>query len=202
MFRLLNHLALVGVFALLIWWICPPAELRHPPGVRIDSEPAQSELPAKLLGEVHGYHLTAVASYALNARVLHTKHYWADANDLVPYDIALGWGPMSDQRVLDQLDISQGNRFFFYEWRHEPPIPLSEIVSHAANNHIIAANPSVASAVKRLRRGQFVQMRGYLVNATRADGFRWNTSLTRADNGNGACELFYVEAITVSDEPA
>ena len=195
-------LALTGTIAFLIWWICPPGELRHPPGVRIEIEPAQSDLPAKPLGEVHGYHLTAVAAYAVNARVLHTKHYWAQANDLVPYDVALGWGPMSDQGVLDRLEISQANRFFFYEWRDQPPLPLSEIICHAANNHIIAANPTVASTVKRLRRGQFVQMRGYLVNATRADGFHWNTSVTRTDNGNGACELFYVEDIAVSDEPA
>jgi hypothetical protein len=49
--------------------------------------------------------------------------------------------------------------------------------------------------VKRLRRGEFVAMRGYLVNVTGPNGFSWNTSLRRDDTGNGACELFYVEAI-------
>ncbi|MGB8169559.1 MAG: hypothetical protein WCF18_18810 [Chthoniobacteraceae bacterium] len=202
MFRLLNTASAFGILGLLVWWICPPGELRHPPGVRIDIEPVQGELPPRPLGKVHGYDLTAVTTYEVNARVLHTKHYWADGNDLVPYDVALGWGPMSDQRVLDQLEISQGNRFFFYQWRDQPPLPLPEIICHAANNHVIAANAEVAAAVRHLRRGQFVQMRGYLVNVTRPDGFHWNTSLTRVDNGNGACEVFYVEAITVTDDPA
>lgn len=202
MLRFFKSLGVFGGLALLVWWICPAGELRHPPGVRSDAEPVQTELPARSLGRVHGYDLTAVASYALSARVLHTKHYWADGNDLVPYDVALGWGPMSDQAVLDQLEITQGNRFFFYQWRDQPPLPLPEIICHAANNHIIAANSTIAAAVGRLRRGQFVQMRGYLVNVTRPDGFHWNTSLTRTDNGNGACEVFYVEAIAVSDDPA
>ena len=199
--RFFRSLGLLGSLLLLIWWIFRSGELRHPPGVRIDAEPAQGELLARSLGCVHGYDLTAVAAYALSARVLHTKHYWADGNDLVPYDVALGWGRMSDQAVLDQHKISQSNRFFFYEWQHEPPIPLPEIVCHAANNHVIAANSAVAAAIGRLRRGQFVQMRGYLVNVTRPDGFHWNTSLSRTDNGNGACEIFYVESINVSDDP-
>jgi hypothetical protein len=35
-----------------------------------------------------------------------------------------------------------------------------------------------------------------LVTASKADGFTWNTSLTRNDSGNGACELMYVESVT------
>lgn len=201
MLRFLKHLGAVGLLIALVWWICPPAELRHPPGVRIDAEPVQDDTPPRHLCQFRGYQLTAVASYQISARVLHTKRYWADGNDLVPYDVALGWGPMSDQGVLDQLEITQGNRFFFYQWREQPPLPLPEIISHAANNHVIAANSEVAAAVRRLRAGQFVQMRGHLVNVTRPDGFHWNSSLTRTDNGNGACEVFYVEAISVSDEP-
>ncbi len=201
MFRLLNTFAVVGILGLLIWWVCPPGEVRHPPGVRVEALPEQSEFPPRPLGRVHGYDLTAVASYQVSARVLHTKRYWADADDLVPYDIALGWGPMSDQGVLDQLELTQGNRFFFYQWREQPPLPLPEIVCHAANNHVIAANSDVAAAVRRLRPGQFVQMRGYLVNVSRPDGFHWNTSVSRTDNGKGACEVFYVEAIVVNNEP-
>ena len=202
MLRFCKSLGVFGLLALFIWWICPAGELRHPPGVRIDAEPLQTDIPARPLGQLHGYHITAVASYQISARVLHTKHYWADGNDLVPYDVALGWGLMSDQGVLDQIEITQGNRFFFYQWHNEPPLPLPDIICHASNNHLIAADSTVASAIAHLRRGQFVQMRGYLVNVTRPDGFHWNTSLTRTDHGNGACEVFYVEAITATDDPA
>ncbi len=101
---------------------------------------------------------------------------------------------MSDQAVLDQLEVSQGNRFFFYRWRNAPPIPLDEIVSHAANLHVIAGSGEVARSVRKLRRGEVVKMSGYLVNVSGPNGFYWPTSLTRSDSGRGACELFYVES--------
>ena len=187
-------LAVAGLYGL---W--PQAALRHPPGVLVATEPVQQLIPAKPLGDAHGFTLTAVALYSVQARVLHTKRYWADGADLVPYDVALGWGPMSDQAVLDQLRIAQSNRFFFYQWRNAPPIPEKEIACHAANNHVIAASSEVAKVIRKLRAGQVVTLRGYLVNATKADGFLWPTSLSRTDTGNGACELFYVESAQADD---
>ena len=187
-------LAVAGLYGL---W--PQAALRHPPGVLVATEPVQQLIPAKPLGDAHGFTLTAVALYSVQARVLRTKRYWADGADLVPYDVALGWGPMSDQAVLDQLRIAQSNRFFFYQWRNAPPIPEKEIACHAANNHVIAASSEVAKVIRKLRAGQVVTLRGYLVNATKADGFLWPTSLSRTDTGNGACELFYVESAQADD---
>jgi hypothetical protein len=140
-----------------------------------------------------------VAAYEIEARVLRTKRYLAQGEDLVPIDVALGWGVMSDQATLDRLKISQSNRFFFYEWQNEPPCPPAELISTGANVHVIAADKAVAKAVRQLRAGQIVKMRGYLVNATKPNGFHWRSSLLRTDTGNGACELFYVEAITVTN---
>ena len=198
----LQKLLVWSVLAGTVWWLWPAGELRHEPGVRLDREPAQQMIAPQPVGGFKKYTITAVAAYAIEARVLHTKRYWVEGDDLVPYDVAVGWGAMSDQAVLDQLSISQGNRFFFYEWQNPPPIPVGEIERHAANMHVIAANKEVAKAVKRLRRGEFVAMRGYLVNVGGPDGFYWNTSLRRDDTGNGACEVFYVESIEAKPEPA
>ena len=201
MLRALRKLLVWLLLAAGIWWLWPAGELRHEPGVRLDREPVQETIAPQVVANFKKYTITAVAAYAIEARVLHTKHYWADGNDLVPYDVAVGWGAMSDQAVLDRLSISQGNRFFFYEWQNPPPVAVSEIERHAANMHVIAANKEVAKAVKRLRRGEFVAMRGYLVNVGGPDGFYWNTSLRRDDTGNGACEVFYVESVEAKAEP-
>ena len=195
----LRRAAFPALAAAGLYGLRPQAALRHPPGVLVATEPVQQLIPAKPLGDAHGFTLTAVALYSVQARVLHTKRYWADGADLVPYDVALGWGPMSDQAVLDQLRIAQSNRFFFYQWRNAPPIPEKEIACHAANNHVIAASSEVAKVIRKLRAGQVVTLRGYLVNATKADGFLWPTSLSRTDTGNGACELFYVESAQADD---
>jgi hypothetical protein len=49
--------------------------------------------------------------------------------------------------------------------------------------------------LKKLRPGQIVTARGYLVDVRGPGGFTWNTSLSRTDTGAGACELFWVEAL-------
>jgi hypothetical protein len=51
--------------------------------------------------------------------------------------------------------------------------------------------------MKAVRVGQVVKIIGKLVEVQASDGWRWRSSLTRKDTGNGACELIYVEAISV-----
>jgi hypothetical protein len=191
----LFHVCIIAVLAWgLVSWVRGPS-IRTAPGVLVPEEPLQEECALQVVAQIKDYTVTAVAAYTIRARVLHTKHYWADGNELVPCDVALGWGPMSDQAVLDHLEISQGNRFFFYQWQNAPPIAEREIECHAANNHLIAANSAVAHVISGLYPGEIVTMQGYLVNVTKPDGFHWNTSLSRTDTGNGACEVFYVTGV-------
>jgi hypothetical protein len=189
-------LIFLALAATLYWeW---PREMRYPPGILVPAEPRQiSVLPAQV-AEVAGCKLMAMATYGIQARVLHTKRYWSGwGSDLVPYDVAVGWGPMSDQSVLDQLKISQSNRFFFYRWDNAPPLAPDIILSHAANMHLIAANADIGKSIAALHAGQLVAMAGYLVNVRGPGGFAWNTSLSRTDTGNGACEVFYVTGLSV-----
>jgi hypothetical protein len=188
---------LVGVAIYGLW---PRTALRHPPGVLVAAEPEQHLIAGKPLPAPRGWTLDAAATYSIKARVLHTRRYWDGGSGLVPYDVALGWGPMSDQAVLDRLKISQSTRFMFYQWEGVPPIPGKEIGCHSSNNHVIAANPEVAAVIRKLRTGQIVTLRGFLVNATSPEGGHWNTSLTRMDDGPGACELFYIESARAEDD--
>jgi hypothetical protein len=48
-----------------------------------------------------------------------------------------------------------------------------------------------------VRTGSVVRLEGYLVEARADDGWRWRSSLTREDTGNGACELVWVERLDV-----
>ena len=66
----------------------------------------------------------------------------------------------------------------------------------SANTHVIAADSSVKSVINRIRRGDHVHLKGYLVNiigmGSGGKSFSWNSSISRTDSGNGACEVFYV----------
>jgi hypothetical protein len=152
----LKPLALIA--AITLAWL-GYRELHRPitysPGVLIQSEPVQTDnVSAAESFDVGQFHLKTLACFSLDARVLHRKIYRYDSNAaLAPIDLAVGWGPMSDQAVLDKMQISQSARFFWYEYR-EPPIPKDQIVSHATNLHLIPSTPKIASECKSLRAGR------------------------------------------------
>ena len=177
------------------WWQGRP--VKHSPGVLVSAEPLQTDVSNVSPLEKSGYQLKPLARYEIRARVLSTESYkWDEGASLVPVDVAVGWGPMSDTAVLDEFEIWQSGRW--YQWRTKSmPIPQEEVTNHSANMHLIAADKYVSRTVAKLRSGQVVTMKGYLVEAKRKDGFTWTSSLTRTDSGNGACELMWVSDISV-----
>jgi hypothetical protein len=194
-----RHALFVILVALALWSGWQRFDLRavHPPdGAIAPDDPLQ--VPTREATPIrHGrWLLTPRADYDITARILSREDYRFDAlADLAPEDLALGWGPMSDNRVLAQFEISQGVRF--YEWRPRGalPIPREAVISHSANTHLIPANERVRAQLARLRVGEVVHLSGPLVDAVRDDGGRINTSLTRLDSGPGACEVLLVENV-------
>jgi len=170
----------------------------HGEGVIAPDDPVQADLADAPSFSVGDYRIDPVARFSLEARILSAERYRLGREaELSPVDLALGWGPMSDSAVLDRLRISQGNRFYHYRWEDEPPIPVRDIVEHSANMHMIPADGEVAKRLANARAGQIVRLSGYLVRVEAPDGWRWNSSLTRGDSGNGACELVWVEDLSV-----
>lgn len=177
------------------WWLLRPVQ--QPAGVLAAEAPRQTASTAPAFA--HGdYQLQPRAQYWLTARVLGREPYrWGREAELSPLDFALGWGVMSDSRVVEALDISQSGRFFWLRWPAAPPAPESQLLGSAANVHLVPANEAVARQLAKIRPGQVVELQGLLVDASAADGWQWRTSLTRGDTGAGACELFWVEQATV-----
>jgi len=174
------------------WWSSRGIE--HAPGILVAEVPEQHAAPANPPQfQKKGYALTALASFALQARVLSAERYYFDReSDLAPVDLALGWGPMSDSSVLSKISISQGGRFYYWHVS-EFPIPRRDIEINSANMHLIPATSEVEGQIKRARVGDIVHLSGYLVEVRADDGWRWVSSLTREDTGAGACEVVWVE---------
>jgi hypothetical protein len=178
------------------WYIGRPV---HPPdGILAPAEPVQTDVEAMPTYRVGRWNLTPRASYRITARVLGVERYHFDfLAALVPEDLALGWGPMSDGRTLKDMEISQSNRFYFWKAPMGFPVARDVIISHSANTHVIPENSAVARGLARLRPGQVVTLTGLLVNARRDDGAWLNTSLVRTDTGAGACEVMLVQDVDV-----
>lgn len=201
--KTLLRYALILSAVALVWRHGPWRSIAHAPGVLVPAEPRQALTTGYQLPDVAGWKLRVVADYELRGRVLGTKRYHTGASaELVPVDVAVGWGPMSDTAILDTLTLSMGNRFFFYEWDQQPPLEDNVILRNVANNHVIAANDHVRDAIASLRPGHLIYFRGYLVDATKPGEGNWITSRRRDDRGNGACEIFYVETARVSEMPS
>jgi len=192
--KILVLLAIAGACC-VYWFLHRP--ITYEPGVLIASDPTQENLPGNEPAFDFGdFRLKPLARFTLDARLLHSRIYRFDPGArLVPIDLAVGWGPMSDQQVLDRLHITQSMRFFWYEYQNSPPIPKDQINNHATNIHIIPSTPELAASCKSLRYGELVHFRGELVEATGPHIGTWRSSLSRTDSGNGACELLYLEEI-------
>ncbi len=172
--------------------------LKWPNGVLAPLEPVQGETILRpKRWNIEGYLVSALTSYSITARVLSTERYrWTQSAELSPVDFALGWGVMSDTRILKDFSFGQGGRFYSW-WVADPPIDLSEVSRHSVNMHIIPADYLMRRKILKVKREDIVTMTGYLVRADRPDGFEWISSLTREDTGNGACEIMLVEEISI-----
>ena len=173
--------------------------ITHPPGILAKGTPLQVNIQASSF-EMNDYRITKKARFEIHARVLSTEQYYLNREaDLSPIDLALGWGVMSDQSLLEQLDISQSSRW--YRWRYEGSIPVSDqqITDNSSNMHMVPATASVERSLMKLREGDIIILQGYLVDVDHESGWRWRTSMSRTDTGAGACEIVYVESITLAE---
>jgi hypothetical protein len=192
-----RHPILKAIVALYIawgaWHWLANRPIHAPDGVLAQQEPRQSDIANGEKVQMGRWTLTVRATYEITARVLAREPYHFDAlSDLIPEDLALGWGPMSDNQVLQTIDISQGNRFYYWHATAKTPIARETIITHSANTHVIPQNSLIARQLAHLRPGEVVTLSGELVDAVRTDGHWIRTSMVRTDTGAGACEVMLV----------
>jgi hypothetical protein len=181
------------------WWYGEPdyggfgslSPHRHAP-----DPPVQEALETPRVVRKGDYTIHLTHRFALRALVLSAKTYSLDRESaLAPVDLALGWGKMSNPAPLRMLEISQRGRFYRWRYENRPPMPEHEITASSANMHMIPADREVERALRQLRRGDVIELAGYLVRVRASDGWSWQSSLTRHDAGHGACEVVYVISV-------
>ena len=190
---------LCALIAVSLWHAWQQWTLRavHPPDGQIAPyDPQQTNVDDATIVRLGHWQLKQRAHYDITARILSREDYRFDPlAALIPEDLALGWGPMSDNRLLKDFEITQSARFYSWRPRGALPIARQEVIEHSANTHVIPANDTVRAQLKRLRVGQLIHLRGTLVDGVRDDGAYVNTSLTRSDSGAGSCEIVLVDLV-------
>jgi hypothetical protein len=190
---------LIGAAVLVAGYqIVATSAVERLPGVLVESNPLQTDLEKPEPIALKDFELTPRAGFKAEVRVLGRSRYrFGRLADVAPLDIAVGWGPMSDSAVLENIDITQSGRFYFWSYEEEPPIPREDIESHSANWHLIPANDLAWSMLSGLRVGDVVTLDGQLVDVQHADIGTMQTSLRRDDTGAGACEIVLVETVSL-----
>jgi hypothetical protein len=120
---------------------------------------------------------------------------WGDHINLM--DLCVVWGSTAEAGAYRKVSFSNNQWECHWSWssaeagrnfKHE----------EVSNNHIVTDDPAVAKALRTIRIGDQIRIKGYLVDYTIANrpGARVS-SITRTDTGNGACEVLYVEAVEI-----
>jgi len=168
-------------------------------GVVAPAEPIQKKSTATPFLFKQHYTVTPLADFSIEARILAKERYRFDQSaELSPIDLVLGWGKMSDEAVLAEIDISQGNRWYY--WQTDTfPVSRHEIETHSANMHLIPQNDEIEDKLLKLHVGEIVKISGYLVKIDGHDGMYWQSSLSRSDTGAHACEVVFVKEVEVKE---
>jgi len=191
--------ALALLIIVLIYFFYPETVITYPVGITAPDQPKQINISETREWNLDEFRFKALAEYQIKARVLSRNNFSVGKeSEISPLDLALGWGPMSDQSIIDKIGISQSNRW--YRWRADVlPISSREISLNSANVHIIPKDKIIEDKFDEVYKGSLIEMKGYLVEVTTSDGWRWKSSLKRDDTGGGSCELFWVEDLEVLD---
>ncbi len=145
-------------------------------------------------------------AYVINARVQGTRAYHDAVGDVVPYDFLLAWGRMADEDISSKLNWSQADRrgqvSGVIGGATGPDVSSDYVATHVSNNHLIPADESIRAALAQVKPGDMVRISGRLVDVRVFTGegqaMVMTTSKSRYDQGDGACEVIYVESIRIN----
>lgn len=209
----LNNLLIISSFAWLLvsFWNRNdlPGNIDYVPA--LSDEPRQTatdERPFDVVFNEVKYRVEPEYVYDITGMVVSYRHHNEDysrlhalANDhLNMLDVCVVWGVNPKNQRLDRINFWNGLFTCNVETRDQQAWDAFDM-NQLSNNHLLSDDEFVRRQVKKIRVGDQIRVRGYLASYTSAGGSRRDTSTTRTDTGNGACETIYIESFEII-EPA
>lgn len=200
-------LVVVSVAALLLWFNqAESSRAVQDDPINLSRDPIQDSSVREALPVLHfGKRMVvmnAKAKYTIDGQLVSKKRYLHGfMNELAPYDFALTWGDMP--KHLNQIKFSQSSRFCLYKMKKNAKVDPKYVQNHMSNNHLIPASNNIKKAMRKARKGDLIRIEGHLVHVETSKAGRmissWNSSVTREDTGDGACEIIYVTRLRIGD---
>ena len=146
------------------------------------------------------WEFTPLFNYDISAVAFGVSHKFASKlDDVLAADVGLLWGENSAKELYKDVQLRVMMDHYDARWRSGAQFNLNE----AANTHIATCDAGAFRAVKAIKAGDQVRLRGWLVSAKISEKpgetdpakiMTRNSSVSREDQGEGACELLYVPA--------
>ncbi len=198
-FSVLVVIVLILFIQLIKWIAFPGADEISDIPIDLKMEPIQRDSIFIINNfKLKGYNLVikSLAVFQINGIVVSSKKYFQGIDgNLVPMDVGICWGEMTNDDNLKNMKYQQYLRFLLYKINGPISVSMDYIISHATNIHIIPQNKKMKTVIRSVKKGDKVQLYGYLVTVRGTKGnyyYTRGTSLSRTDTGDGACELLYL----------
>ena len=170
-------------------------------------DPVQFETSGEIVKQVGEYEVTyeLKAAYTIMGLVVEKYYYFPNKieNKISRFDLGIAWGPLLGVDLSKYMSFkNDGNRFLQYKYSNELTQLLGgkkAVIDSLSNNHMIHADETVLKCLRNVKEGDYIKVEGFLVYATmRKANYvgHWDSSLSRTDHGDGACEVMYVTNIT------
>jgi hypothetical protein len=203
-----RRLILFGIF-LVIMLMFPPiynflhGKQRSVAGIR---NPIQTAARGEKQITRNGYELTLDYKYAydIEGLVVTTRDYNGSSleDKLAPKDVGLAWGNVAEYNT--QLGFhwvakkrALGLNEDIDSWGKKQALvgSVEDAMKQYSNNHLVVLDLLVQESIEKIKVGDHVRIKGYLVNIDGDSGnkhYSWHSSTKRDDLG---CEVILVESV-------
>jgi hypothetical protein len=207
--RLLTGLLLASLILGVAAWVkkerYADAGTVRPELLQAPKQSATSEPPFSIYYEGTTYSVKPLAKYDLYGLVVSHNNIESiadlqhDATSLDTKDLCVVWGDNLRSNEFNKVDIHNASYTCFF--RYEQGVKFHH--NQLSNNHLIAGEQFIRDKIEEIGVGDQVHIKGLLVSyqAPGWGSFWRQSSLTRDDTGNGACEVLYVKSIDIYDAP-
>lgn len=163
--------------------------------------PLESTVPLTFAKGGFDWKLTPRASYDIQGMVLGVERYRYGWNAAIsPCDVAMAWGALLQDDLYRRLSWSQSGRWYWWQYGRGWTRTDAWVARHSSNTHILPADENLARAAFSLHKGMLAELSGELVDVQGTKGasrVSWRTSVSRADLGDGSCEVLYLKRVKV-----
>lgn len=201
---------LAGLSLLAAGWLFggqrpSPAQLLPP----VLQEPQQQAVAAPAFAVHRGgidYRIAPVADYEIAGLVVsrHDTRTWWDmrhwvANDyLNVVDLCVVWGANAAEGAYEHMSFFSGQWTCYFRYADSSRVKAAHLRA-LSNNHLLTDRNDIARQLLGVRVGDQVRLRGQLVSYSHDEGFHFQrgTSVSRDDEGDGACETVFVQQVEI-----